>query len=136
MREVNLPSGAILKVAAAPFADAKALYQAMLAEMREIPVSLGVDMGVVIKDLFCAGMSSPIVDAAITKCVARCLYNGEKITTATFEPVEARADYVKVLAEVAKENVFPFMKSLFAEYKTAFEIQASFQKSTPPTTVS
>jgi hypothetical protein len=37
MREVKLKSGAVLKLQAAPFKDAKALYQALLREMKGSP---------------------------------------------------------------------------------------------------
>ena len=40
-----------------------------------------------------------------------------KIDKDTFEPVENREDYIQVCLEVIKENVAPFLKSLFAEYR-------------------
>lgn len=119
-KEITLPSGAILKVNLAPFPDSKALYQAILEELRTVSVNDEDEIGInLIKDLFCTGFSSKKVDTALSKCVARCLYKGEKITNESFEPAEARQDYMKVLIEVTKENILPFVKSLSAEFSLA-----------------
>lgn len=122
MRDVKLNSGAVLKVQPAPFAVSKALYQALLKEMKGISVTTQVELSSVFKDLFCVGFSSPEIEACIWECMKRCTYNygaGElKIDEGTFEPVERRDDYVKVCIEVARENVLPFFKSLYAEYLT------------------
>lgn len=123
MREVKLPSGAVLKVAASPFAVSKALYQALLKELRAVPVSSKTDMASLYKDLFCVGFSSPAIEACLWECFKRCTYDcgkGElKIDEQTFEPVKNRDDYMRVCAEVAQENILPFAKSLYAEYQRA-----------------
>lgn len=116
-REVKLPSGAVLKVQPAPFAQSKTLYQAILSEMRDVTLSTKLEFSTILKDLFCVGFSSPLIDAALKPCMERCLYNGMKIAEDTFEPVTARDDYMVVCSEVAKENVFPFVKSLYAEFQ-------------------
>lgn len=117
MREVQLPSGATLKITPAEFPVAKALYQAVLREVRGIN---GADMKDILKEVFCAGFSSPQIEACLWDCFKRCLYNSGggdlKITPDTFEPVERRGDYMKVCTEVAKENITPFVKSLYAEF--------------------
>ena len=64
---------------------------------------------------------------------SRCLYNGSKIDNDTFEAAEARQDYIKVCAEVAKENVAPFVKSLFADYQTLSSMIESTLKSSATT---
>ena len=66
------------------------------------------------KDLFCTFLASKKIEAALAECMKRVTYNGLKITEDTFEPVEARDDYLTVCVEVTRENVVPFMKSLFA----------------------
>jgi hypothetical protein len=48
-----------------------------------------------------------------------------KIVEDTFEPAEARDDYLKVMFEIAKENVLPFTKSLYAEYSPILESLAN-----------
>jgi hypothetical protein len=120
MREVKLNSGAILKVQPASFAVSKALYQALLREMKAVSISTQTEMAALYKDLFCIGFSSPEIEACLWECMKRCLYNtgkGDfKIEADTFEPVACRDDYVKVCVEVSKENVLPFFKSLYAEY--------------------
>ena len=121
MREVKLPSGAILKINLAPFAESKALYQAVLSEGKGIELSIATDTVTLYKQFFCVGFSSPEIERCLWKCMERCTYNGGKgdlkIDEDTFEPVEARDDYMSVCIEVGKENILPFMKSLYAEYK-------------------
>lgn len=120
MREVKLPSGAVLRVNPAPFEEAKALYRAFLAEGRDVPFSAQTDIASVLKDLYCIGFSSPKVEECLDKCLGRCTYNSGKgnlkIDKDTFEQVECRVDYVPVCLEVFKENIGPFVKDLFAAY--------------------
>lgn len=119
-KEILLPSGATLKIRPAPFAEAKALYQALLAEVKEIKIESETAMVSIFKDIFCAGFSSQKIEKELEKCLARCTYNGGngdmKIDKDTFEPMSAREDYTLVCMEVAKENIAPFAKSLYAEY--------------------
>lgn len=120
MKEVKLPSGAVLKITPSPFAVSKALYQAVLREAKGISVSAKTELGNVFKDLFCTGFSSPEIEVCLWKCFERCTYNSGngdiKIDENTFEPVNAREDYTPVCMEVARENILPFGKSLYAEY--------------------
>lgn len=117
MIEVKLPSGAVLKVQVAPFAEAKALYQAVLEEVKSIQFGGGTDMASLFKDLACIGFSSKKIEKCLEDCMKRCLYNDMKIDKDTFEPVERRDDYFVVCMAIAKENIHPFAKSLYAEYK-------------------
>jgi hypothetical protein len=120
MREIKLPSGATLKITPSPFAVSKALYQTLLKEARGITVNTKTEMTELYKDIFCVGFSSPEVERCLWECFKRCTYNNGKgdlkIDENTFEPVEARDDYMSVCVEVIKENVLPFVKSLYAEY--------------------
>lgn len=121
MKEIKLPSGAVLKITPSPFQTAKALYQAVLKEGRSVEITAKTDMAALYKDLFCTGFSSPEIEKWIWECFKRCTYNSGngdlKIDADTFEPIKARDDYMSVCMEVAKENVGPFMKSLYAEYQ-------------------
>ncbi len=134
MKEVKLPSGAVLKLNPAPFADAKALYQAVLEEIKGISMFSATEMVSVYKDIFCAGFSSRKIEACLWECLKRCTYNNNsgsgdlKIDISTFEPVSAREDYTTVCMEVAKENINPFVKSLYAEYGQLFQ---TIQKDRP-----
>jgi hypothetical protein len=121
MRKVKLPSGAELTINPAPFVDAKNLYQALLRELKEVQIDLKMEMANLYKELFCVGFSSPQIEGFLWKCLERCTYdNGKtgpmKIDGDTFEPLEAREDYMSVCTEVTKENVAPFVKTLFADY--------------------
>lgn len=121
MHTVQLKSGATLKVNLSSFAVSKALYQAILRDARSISVNAQTDMASLYKDLFCVGMSSPEVEKWLFECFKRCTYdNGSSgelvITEDTFEPAEAREDYTQVCIEVAKVNLLPFVKSLYAEF--------------------
>lgn len=121
MKEIKLPSGAVLKITPSPFKAAKALYQAILKEGRGVEVSTKTEMSTLFKDLFCTGFSSPQIEECLWACFQRCTYNGGngdlRISDDTFEPIQARDDYFTVCVEVAKENVGPFVKSLYAEYQ-------------------
>lgn len=131
MREVKLPSGATLKVNPSPFGTSKALYQAVLKEFRSVAFSSKTDMAELFKSLFCIGFSSPEIEACLWECFKRCTYNGGagdlKIDQDTFEAVERRDDYMVVCSEVAKDNIGPFVKSLFAGYKTFMAMTESIQ---------
>ncbi len=133
-KEILLLSGALLKITPAPFADSKALYQALLKELKDVPIVQTMDVMNLYKNLFCTGFSSPEIEKALWKCMERCTYNDKghnlKITSTTFEPVENRKDYVQVAVEVARENVEPFFNGLLREYQTLFEMAEKNQKST------
>jgi len=126
MIEKKLPSGSTLKFSLAPFADAKALYQACLEEMRGLTVDPREEIDVnLFKDLFCVALSSKKIEAAVWDCLKRATYNNGKgdlkISSDTFEPLEARQDYIPACFEVAKENIAPFAKSLYAEFSPLWE---------------
>lgn len=113
----KLPSGAELKIGIAPFADGKELYQVILEEMKGLKVSANDEIDVnMFKDIFCTLLSSKKIEAAIWKCAERCLYQGHRITTDTFEPVSARQDYIESLYLIAEANIHPFGSALFVKY--------------------
>lgn len=110
---IKLPSGAELRITLAPFAASKALYQAVLEEVKflQLTSSTEVDFSL-LKDLICVGFSSRKIEQALEECMKRCLYNGMKITADTFENEDARQDYLQVCFEVGKANIEPFLKAL------------------------
>lgn len=126
IKEFTCPGGAVLKVRLAPFADAKALYQAMLSELGNVSIKSDREIADLYKDLFCIGMSSPQIEACLWKCLEICQYNSLKIDKDTFEPEIARGDYMFICMEVAKANVSPFVKDLYAQFQTFL---AKIQKS-------
>lgn len=117
MIEVVLPSKAKLKISPSAFAVSKELFQAITEEMKSLNISASTEIDInLFKDMFCTGLSSKKIEKCIWECMKKATYNDLKITEDTFEPVEAREDYIPVMFEVAKENITPFMKSLFASY--------------------
>lgn len=121
-RKVALPSGAELTIQLAPFADSKALYQAVLEEAKSLKIDAGADLDVnLFKDIFCSGFSSKKIESCLDKCLSRALYDGQKITAETFEPEGARQDYMAVCFEVASDNIAPFLKSLYAKFSVVLE---------------
>lgn len=131
MREYTCPSGAKLIVNESPFADAKALWQALMKEMKDQEINA--------QSVLCTGFTSPAVETALRKCLARCQYTGTngsplKIDDGSFEPSACREDYVPVCIEVTMENVNPFLKSLYAGYLASIATTASTLKSKQPTT--
>lgn len=122
MIEKKLPSGAVLKLSLAPFAEAKELYQAVLSEVKNVKTSMDQEIDInMFKDLLCTGFSSKKIEDAMAPCLRRCTIDGLKIDEQTFEPEERRQDYVIVYWEVARANIFPFLKSLYAELLPGFE---------------
>lgn len=117
MKEVVLPSGAKLKITPSSFAVSKELFQAVSEELKSLSISASTEIDInLFKDFFCAGLSSKKIEKCLWECMKKATYNDLKITEDTFEPVEAREDYLQVMFEVAKENITPFMKSLFASF--------------------
>jgi hypothetical protein len=139
MKEIKLPSGAVLKITPAPFAEARALYQACLEEFKSLKLDPEADVDAnLYKDLFCAALASKKIEACIWKCLSRVIYNdgsGDlKVTEDTFEPVNRRDDYITVCYEVASENIRPFMKSLYAQYgQILATVQSSLASRLTPT---
>lgn len=126
MKEVKLPSGAILKMGVNPFEVSRTLYQAVLDEMKSLPFHSQEEIGNLYKNMLCAGFASKKIEAALWECFKKCQYcdgRGElKIDKDTFEPLEARFDYIDVCMEVAKENIGPFGKGLYAQYQILLEM--------------
>lgn len=117
MEKVRLPSGSELTVSVAPFADSKALYQALLEEVKGVKLNDDQNIdGNFYKDLFCTGFSSKRIEAAVQACMKKCLIDGEKFTNDYFEPEEKRADYFVMSYEVTKANISPFTKDLYARF--------------------
>ncbi len=121
MRDVQCPSGAILRISAAPFADSRELYKAILKEFKSLSVDKEMDIVKICKDVFCASFSSDEIESALNKCMIRCTYNtgnGDlKIVKDSFEAEKNREDYPFVCVEVMKENIAPFLKNLSAQFE-------------------
>lgn len=115
MAELVGPSGAKIVINPAPWKDAKGLKNAIqkAAATTELKISMD-DVGGLLRT-FLQTDSAPEVDAALAPCLARCTRNGEKITDATFEEVDARQDYYEIVFACVKENLGPLVDSLIAK---------------------
>ncbi len=120
-------SGSELVLAPAPFADAKALLTAFLKEARGVEIKGREELPNLMKNIICAAVTSPEMDAALAKCMERCRYRGLKIVADTFEAIDARQDYLEVCYLVAEENLRPFMNSLYAKFVELSKKLESFQ---------
>ena len=115
--EITLPSGAVLVIRQSPFAVSKALYQAILKEIKAIQFSSQTELAIIFKDIFCMAFSSSEIDSCLWKCFERCTIDGMKIDKDSFEKPERRQDFMQVCVEVAKANISPFVKSLYAQFQ-------------------
>jgi hypothetical protein len=132
--EITLASGAKLRIQIAPFAVAKALYQAVLREVPRLEIASIGDVEVLLLKAFALGFSSQHIENALWECFKRCTYNDAKIDKDTFEPIEARGDYMSVCMEVAKSNIFPFMNGLFVLWRAGTLMAANALASEQTTT--
>lgn len=123
MKEIKLSSGSVIQFTdpPAPFAESKALYQEICKELVKVKIKEKEDHLNLIKDIICVGLSSPDIEAKLTPCMGRVLYNGQKITADTFEGTKGREDYLDVCYEVIQENIRPFMKNLYAQFSPLLE---------------
>lgn len=117
LKEFTLPSGAVLGLNLAPFADAKALAQALLVEAKAVTFGEDVDHLGLWKDIVCTALSSKEIEKHVHKCMARCTYEGSKITNDTWESASARGDYVPAVYRVIEENVSPFLNGLLPDFQ-------------------
>lgn len=122
MKTYNFPSGAQLKISLASFEDGKELYQVIAKELKELKIDENEEIGAnLFKDIFFTALASKEIEKAILKCSTKALYNGSKINSDTFEPEEARQDYIECLYLIAEENLRPFGKALYAKYGHIFQ---------------
>jgi hypothetical protein len=126
MKEIKLASGSILKIGVVPFEDARGLYQLLLGELKNIKLNTRDELANVLKDAFCAGFASKAVEAQLWVCFKKCLYCNKqgvelKIDKDTFEPMDAREDYIEVCTATMTEVIAPFSKGLYASFQTLFE---------------
>lgn len=121
MAEITTQSGVKVKLNPADFEDAMDLQSAILKEASKADFSLeGVDLksDIDFSGLIKAGMAvaaSKEVREILFKCLARCTYDGQKITKATFEDAAARKDYYEVVIACLKENLLPFFEGLISQ---------------------
>ena len=135
-KEIILPSKAKLTVNIVDFELAERLQDAFLSALHQKGINLDIDLGNIsgkdiknVDDLkSLAAENSAFISVIIEKVIQiiinkelktilyetmlRSLYNGQKITKETFEPVESRKDYYHVCFHVLLENLSPFFVNL------------------------
>ena len=117
---MKLPSGAELVIFETPFETSFTLYQTMVAENKDRPVTSENILGM-LQAVFMNSVASKQVNVCLWECFKHCTYNALKIDKDTFQPKESREDFLTVCFEVAQENVSPFLKNLPALYETMLE---------------
>lgn len=103
--EFTAPSGAKVQIAAGSWDETTALRRAMNQHLSE-----GLTTDANVMQLALKVESSQDVYNAVFACLARCTYNGEKITEATFENEGAREDYFDIVCAAIDRNMAPFKK--------------------------
>lgn len=118
---ITLESGAILTIQIAPFSLGWKLSQVIARELAQVRLELDASVDLkklggndvnTLKNVAFQLLQSETLERAVFACMEKCLYNGQRITAQTFEPEDARQDYLPVAWEVIKVNLRPFVKNL------------------------
>lgn len=111
---VKLPSGKELEITPTPFRISNALFKVFLEKSNQVEIKGQADLGNLVRQVFVVGLSEDKSEAALWDCMKYALYDKLKIDKDTFEPIQAREDYMSVCWEVAHYNLAPFLKDLSA----------------------
>ena len=134
---ITLKSGSTLEVGIASFSAGHRLMKTVAKELSLVSFDLnlsnfselsGQDINV-LKNAIFQLLQSDALEAALMECAKRSLYNGQRITPQTFEPEDARQDYLPVAWEVMKANLSPFFKGLALSSLTSEKPTSSAQQS-------
>lgn len=122
MNEIDLESGKKLRLSLASFSLGKELYQSFSEELLKLDVKFDDEMDInFLKNLILTFLSSKKIENCLWRCAEKCLYENMKVTQDLFENEEARQDYFEIMFHVAKRNLDPFVKALYAKYKDSFQ---------------
>lgn len=122
MKSITLGSGAKLDISVSAFGVSKDLYQAVCEELIHVKIASKDQIANVLKDAACMALCSKRIESCLKECLKKAAYNGRRIDDETWEPIEARQDYLEACFEVAKENLLPFGKNLYAKYSPLWEV--------------
>lgn len=116
--QIQLKSGAMLELKMAPFSKGTKLFKVIAAELKGVEIELG-DIGNLgsrdinsLKNVVFQLIGSDALESAFFDVAQHSLHNGQKIIRATFEPEDARGDYLSTAWEVIKFNIAPFLSGL------------------------
>lgn len=127
--EHKLQSGKTLRFNISTFDNGKNLSQVIARELRTLNVSsiteidetLFLQMGLL-------GISSVEIENAIWLCFDKAVVDGDKLNKEYFKSVANREDYFEICSVIAKANLAPFMKGLYAQFQMLFqEVMKNFQ---------
>jgi hypothetical protein len=118
IKEITLNSGKVLKVDLCEFEIGKDLFQAVMEEIKALKMDENASIDVnFYKDLFCAYISSKRIESCVWRCFDKVIYDNMKVNKDLFNTnLQAREDYLDIVWEVAKENLAPFTKNLYAQF--------------------
>lgn len=136
---ITLDSGAELVVTIASFKEGNHLLKTLARELKGVDLEMDLSPDTFknigdkdvnsLKNLVLQLLQSEAVEAAVMACAKRCLYNQQRITDQTFEPVEARPDFLPVVWEVMKANLRPFFSGLASLFSKSESPPSPAQKS-------
>lgn len=102
MKEFTSPSGALVVINAGSWDATTNLLNVIRRQLSLVPPGTSLLQS----ELFIR--SAPEVMDAVWNCLSRCTYNSNKITKATFEPVDARQDFEPIMEACIAVNKAPF----------------------------
>lgn len=128
MEAIKLPSGAELEITLLDFEPAFEVSQVVSRFIGLLDVDLkamGLENAKSLADLDLDAIKRPLsqilsnqeLRKAGDKCLTKCIYNGLKITPKTWEPAEARQDYLFAVFHALKANIAPFFEGAFSSLK-------------------
>jgi hypothetical protein len=124
--ENKLPSGAVLEVTPLDCGDAYAIFQQVMKVIGLLDIDLSkLDMTkdfkaqdiIEFKRPLAQLLSNSELEKAAKKCLTKCTYDGMKVTEATWNPLNARQDYLFAMFFALKENCSPFLDGVFSDSK-------------------
>lgn len=129
MKEVNLPSGAVIRIDEAPFEDALELNDIFLEELRSVNFSVKNEIGSMLAAAVLAVAPSKKFRAAVLKCMERCLYDGATMNKEFWKAGKIkREDFYSACHSVSEENLRPFENDLYSLYVSIVSKFASPQE--------
>jgi|HubBroStandDraft_3_1064219.scaffolds.fasta_scaffold127398_2 hypothetical protein len=117
---ITLKSGHKLELQLPSFKVGTGLYKVIAAELLLVDVSFKMsdlkgimnrDIGE-LKNVFLRLLSSDKLEEAVFAAAAGCTYDDTRIDRKTFEPAEARGDWLPAALEVMKYTLIPFFENL------------------------
>lgn len=113
---MKLESGVELDITIGSFDECNDLFKAVMREAKDLEISMLTDDAAVFKNAITIALSSDSIEQCVWALAKRCTYGGRKVTKELFADEKAREDYLAVMFEIAKANLRPFMKHLYAKF--------------------